>query len=246
MMNSKLSNVKEYLNKTTSSASSIGTEKEKTLHKIIKYYITLDESHHEVSVDKKIVDVFINNKIYEIQTQGFDKLRNKLDTLLKNHKVVVVYPIPYIKYIYLINELGEIISYRKSPKKGTPLEIFKELYKIKSYLNNKNLSFKIIMFNSEEYRDKVVKKHIKSKGYKRNDQIVSNIVEEYNINSVNQFVKLLNEFNLPTEFTTYDIIKATKVSKKVSSLTVNILLYLGAIEKIGIKNRYSVYKKSEF
>lgn len=242
-MNSRLEKAKQYVKISNTISSSIGTKQEKTLHQTIKYYLTLDEAKHEISVDKKIVDVLIDDEIFEIQTQGFDKLRTKLDVLLPNHKLTVVYPVPYIKNIYLINEQGEIINNRKSPKKGSPLEIFKELYKIKSYLKNDNLNFKIIMFNSEEYRDIVVKKHIRSKGYKRNDQIVSDIVKEYNIDMNYPFIKLLDELNLPSDFTTEDVRKKGKISKKVSSLVLNILLYLEQVEKVGSKNRYIVYKR---
>ena len=150
-MNSRLEKAKQYVKISNTISSSIGTKQEKTLHQTIKYYLTLDEAKHEISVDKKIVDVLIDDEIFEIQTQGFDKLRTKLDVLLPNHKLTVVYPVPYIKNIYLINEQGKIINNRKSPKKGSPLEIFKELYKIKSYLKNDNLNFKIIMFNSEPF-----------------------------------------------------------------------------------------------
>ena len=242
-MNNRLATAKQYLKNSNNISSSIGTKQEKTLHQIIKYYLTLDESKHEVSIDKKIVDIYINNQIYEIQTQGFDKLRSKLEALLLNYKVTIVYPIPYIKQIYLINEYGEIISNRKSPKKGSALEIFKELYKIKSYLKNDNLKFKIIMFNSDEYRDQIPKKHVRSKGYKRNDQIVSEIIKEYDINKEYSLVNLLDDLNLPEVFTTEDVRKKGKVSKKTSSLVLNILSCLGYVEKIGTKNRYNVYKR---
>ena len=242
-MNNKLNLAKEHLKKTNTISSSIGTKQEKTLHQTIKYYLTLDESKHEIGVDKKIVDIYINNQIFEIQTQGFDKLRLKLETLLTNHKLTIVYPIPYIKQIYLINEKGEIISNRKSPKKGSPLEIFKELYKIKQYLKNDNLTFKIIMFNSEEYRDVVLKKHVRSKGYQRRDQVVSDIVKEYDIDNNYSFDKLLDDLNLPELFTTEDVRKKAKVSKKVSILVLNILLYLEHVVKVGTKSRYIVYKR---
>ena len=194
-----------------------------------------------------IVSKLEHPSIYSIcdflQTQGFDKLRSKLEALLLNYKVTIVYPIPYIKQIYLINEYGEIISNRKSPKKGSALEIFKELYKIKSYLKNDNLKFKIIMFNSDEYRDQIPKKHVRSKGYKRNDQIVSEIIKEYDINKEYSLVNLLDDLNLPEVFTTEDVRKKGKVSKKTSSLVLNILSCLGYVEKIGTKNRYNVYKR---
>lgn len=242
-MNNKLKQAKEYILKTSSLSESIGTKQEKTLHQTIKYYITLNEDEHEIKVDKKIVDIYKDNKIYEIQTQGFDKMRDKLETLLPNHDLTIVFPIASLKIIHLINEYGELVSTRKSPKKQTAFEIFKELYKIKKYLEHPNLHFKIIMFTSEEIRDIVPKRHYRSKGYKRNDQIVSDIVKEYDIYNKNDFNVLLDEINIPSEFTTLDIKKQTHVSKKTSALVLNILLYLDLVEKIGVKNRYILYRK---
>ncbi len=244
-MNNRLKEALEYISKSVSISESIGTKQEKTLHQTIKYYLSLNEEEHEVKLDKKIVDIYKDNEIYEIQTQGFDKMRDKLETLLPNHSLTIVFPIAHIKTLYLISDLGEVESVRKSPKKQSPFEIFKELYKIKSYLKSPNLHFKIIMFNSDEFRDIVPKKHVRSKGYKRSDQFVKEIVKEYDIYSSNDFNKLLDEINLKDEFTTADIKKLTKVSLKTSVLVLNILLYLGVVEKIGNKNRYILYRRKK-
>lgn len=242
-MNNRLLLAKEKIKSTNSLKESIGTKQEKTLHQTIKYYLTLDEQNHEVKVDRKIVDIYMDNRIYEIQTQGFDKMRDKLDVLLPNHNLTIVFPIAHIKTIYMIDENGEVKSIRKSPKKQTAFEIFKELYKIKPYLKNENLHFKIILFLSEEFRDVVKKKHVRSKGYKRSDQFVCDIVGEYDIINKNDFNQLLDNINLPLEFTTADIKKLTKVSVKTSALVLNILLYLDLVEKIGTRNRYILYKR---
>lgn len=242
-MNDKLRLAKEYILKTNTSTQSIGTKQEKTLHQTIKYYLTLDESLHEIKLENKIVDIYQEGEIFEIQTQGFDKMRDKLSTLLPLYNLTIVFPIAHIKTIHSVNNCGEVVQTRRSPKKQSPFEIFKELYKIKQYLNHPNLHFKIIMFLSEEIRDIVPKKHVRSKGYVRNDQIVTDIVKEYNIYTKEDFNLLLDELNLPEEFTTADIRKLTKTSVKTSVLVLNILLYLGIVEKTGNKNRYILYKR---
>lgn len=242
-MNNKLQLAKEYISQTNSSTQSIGTKQEKTLHQTIKYYLTLDETLHEIKLENKIVDIYKDGEIFEIQTQGFDKMREKLATLLPKYQLTIVFPIAHVKTIHSVNSLGEVVQTRKSPKKQSPFEIFKELYKIKQYLDHPNLHFKIIMFLSEEIRDIVPKKHVRSKGYKRADQIVTDIVKEYDIYSKEDFNILLDELNMPNEFTTADIKKLTKVSVKTSALVLNIMLYLGLVEKIGNKNRYILYKR---
>jgi hypothetical protein len=242
-MNKQLEKAKIYISKTNTSIESIGTKQEKTLHQTIKYYLTTDESLHERKIENKIVDIYKEGEIFEIQTQGFDKMRDKLSTLLPKYHLTIVFPIAHIKTIHSVNNLGVVEYTRKSPKKQSPFEIFKELYKIKQFLNSDNLHFKIIMFESEEIRDIVPKKHVRSKGYKRSDQIVKDIIKEYDIYSKKDFNVLLDEINIPFEFRTLDVKKHTKVSVKTSTLVLNILLHLNLIEKIGSRNRYILYKR---
>ena len=83
----------------------IGIQKEKILHKTMKYYICSDDNKHEVKINKLsrgvfYADVFENNVIYEIQTSNFNKLRKKLDCFLTNYVVTIVYPLAHRKIIY--------------------------------------------------------------------------------------------------------------------------------------------------
>ena len=93
----------------------IGTLSEKVLHKILKHYIEPDESCHEVKILGSVADVKNGEGIFEIQTRRLSALRPKLEKFLKDYKVTVIYPLPYEKYITLIDgESGEFLSRRKS------------------------------------------------------------------------------------------------------------------------------------
>ncbi len=54
--------------------------------------------------------------------------------------------------IWIDEDSGELSKKRKSPKKGCTYQAFKELYKIKMFLNNPNIRFKFVLVNMEEYR----------------------------------------------------------------------------------------------
>lgn len=87
----------------------IGTMKEKTLHLVIKEYFATEGSLTEYPVLGHYADVFKDDLIIEIQTAHLNKLRKKLDTLLKEYKVMVVYPIIHRKWLYWIDpDNGEI------------------------------------------------------------------------------------------------------------------------------------------
>ena len=90
----------------------IGIQKEKILHKTLKYYLCSDESKHEIKIKKSnsgilYADVYDNEMIYEIQTRGFDKLRDKLSEFLIEHKVTIVHAVAHKKNIYKVYELSD-------------------------------------------------------------------------------------------------------------------------------------------
>lgn len=225
----------------------IGIQQEKILHKTIKYYLDFDESHHEVKIKKSskgiiYADIYDGNTIYEIQTRGFDKLREKLKELLNFYNVVLVHPIAYKKNIYKIEETGEIVGPIKSPKKGSIFEIFKELYKIKFLLNEPNLSIKIILCDMDEYRYVVVKKHYRSSGYIRERQIPTNIVSEINLNSIEDFKQLLLTFGLIDNFTSTDFARKTKITRQRAATALNVLTYMSVVERIGKEKNSYIYQ----
>lgn len=225
----------------------IGIQKEKILHKTLKYYLEENEAFHEVKLKKPnkgiiYADIYKKSVIYEIQTRGFDKLRSKLENMLESYKVVLVHAIAYEKYIYKIEDTGEVIGPVKSPKKGSIFDIFKELYKIKYLLKNENLSFKILLINMDEYRNVVPKKHYKSSGYIRERQIPKRIVKEYDINSTDDFKKVLLEYNLKENFTSKEFAKIVKTSLKNASVALNILDYLGIVTRVSKKGNSFIYE----
>lgn len=100
-----------------------------------------------------MADIFNGKEIIEIQTRSFDRMRPKLERFLPLYPVTIVYPIPYCKHVFWIDEeTGEISGGRKSPLKGSPYLAFKELYRIKAYLQDPNLTIRLTFLNMEEYK----------------------------------------------------------------------------------------------
>ena len=81
----------------------IGMQMEKTLHAVLKAYEDPEEDHQEIPIEEYIADIYNENGITEIQTAGFDRLRNKLQCFLPLYPVTVVYPIPAQKWVIWID-----------------------------------------------------------------------------------------------------------------------------------------------
>lgn len=220
----------------------IGLLKEHTLHRVMKFYLCSDEKYHEIKIGKLYADVLINDCIYEVQTKAFNLMRNKLDLFLPSYNVTIVYPIAYRKNIYMTNSFGEVVSVKKSPKKGQVLDIFFELYKIKNYLKHDNLHFKIIMLNMDEYRVYTDKVRWHSKGYERENQIPNEIVEIYDINKSTDFIDILLSYNLPSTFDSKMFSKITKLTMNRASTALNVLTYLEVVCRIGKQGNSYIYK----
>lgn len=220
----------------------IGLLQEHTLHRVLKFYLSNEEEHHEVKIGRMYADVVLDNHIYEIQTKSFNVMRNKLEVFLKDHHVTIVYPMALNKVIYLTNDFGELVSCKKSPKHANPLEIFWELYKIKNFLLDSNLHFKILMLDIDEFRIVKEKTWKSRKGFERENQVPKKINYIYDINSPSDFKKLLLMYNLNEVFTSKDFAKATKLTIKKATTALNVLTHLNVVERIGKEKNSYLYK----
>lgn len=222
----------------------IGTLSEKTLHAVLKNYFEPYSGSQEIKIGGFIADIVGENGIIEIQTRAFDKLRKKLECFLEAAPVTVVYPVAFNKWlVWINNETGEMSERRRSPKKGSPYEIFSELYKIKHLLLNGNLRFCIVMLDIVEYRNLDGYSKNKKKGSSRSERIPTDIIDEIYIDSVYNYNKLIPE-QLPVEFTASDFKKAAKISLSTAQTALNVLKHVGAVEHIGKSGRAFLYKKS--
>lgn len=221
----------------------IGTLKEKTLHSVLKNYMEPDTTKQEIKYGRFYVDILNENGIIEIQTQGFQNLRKKLDVLLEKNVVTVVYPITYEKFLYWVDvETGEISKKRKSPRKGTYYKAFFELYKIKSYLNHPNLRIHLMLINMDEYRLLNGWSRDKKKGASRHDRIPTALIDELLLESVDDYTMLVPD-SLVESFTVKDYIKATGLTQKMASLALNVLMSVEAVERVGKKGRAYIYQR---
>lgn len=220
----------------------IGVMQEHTLHRVLKFYYTMDVKNHEIQIGKMYADVILNEKIIEIQTKAFNALRKKLDIFLKDYHVTIIYPMALNKTIYLNSQYGELLSCKKSPKHARPLEIMWELYKIKNYLLNDKLHFKILMLDIDEYRLEQPKKWVREKGYIRENQIPKYIHEIYEINKPTDFKDILKLYDLPQSFTSKVFAKKCHLTIKKAGVALNVLTYLNVVKRIGKEKNSYLYE----
>lgn len=220
--------------------TSIGTKQERTLHQYLKYYFCQDTTKHEQKCGNYIVDILDNNEVIEIQTSSFNVMRNKLEYLLNKYQVTIVYPIINNKMIHNLNNDGELINIKKSPKKEHPLKIGKELYKINNLLNHPNLKFICVVVDVDEYRIPYINRYKQSR-MTRINQIPKILVNLYELKNKTDYQSLIP---FDDEFDASTFKKKLKLSSRETSNTLLALREVNAIELIRVDGRKYIYKKA--
>ena len=223
----------------------IGTLSEKTLHAVLKLYYEPDEDKHEVAMSGYYADIYNDKGIIEIQTRQLNKLRDKLSVFLQDYHVTVVYPLPFNKWLSWVNpDNGEVQGRRKSPRHFTQYDPFYELYKIKSYLKNPNLSINLVLMDMEEYKLLNGWSYDKKRGSTRYDRVPVGIRRIVKFDRIEDYMQLVPA-DLKEDFTVKDFAMAAGVSVEASRYTLNILNYLEIVKRTGrVKNGY-VYNVTE-
>ncbi len=220
----------------------IGTLSEKTVHAILKNYYEPDEDRQEIPIYNFVADIYSGGEIIEIQTRQFNKLRGKLEAFLQQFPVTIVYPVPKEKWIIWIDqESGELSKKRKSPAKGSPYDVFPELYKIKAFLKNPNLRVRLAMMNMEEYKLLNGWSRDKKKGASRYDRIPTELVEEVEINCSEDYMQFV-PFELKDRFTSREFAKAAHITVSLAQTVLNILHYVGTVERVGKQGKLYLYE----
>ena len=107
----------------------------------------------EVRVGKFVIDlVRADGELVEVQTGGFGALGPKLDALLDDHRFRVVHPVAAERRIVRADEHGEIVSVRRSPKRGTALEVFDRLVAFPSLLSHPNFTIEVLLLREDHVR----------------------------------------------------------------------------------------------
>ena len=219
----------------------IGTYKERTLHASLKRFIEPDTDKQEIRYKSFVCDIKNEQGIFEIQTRSFNNMRRKLEVFLDEDIVTIVYPSIRNKWLIWVDpETGATTKKRKSNKKGSVLQIFPELYRIKFFLKHPNLRLKIIEVDVEEYRNLNGWSKDKKKGSTRSERIPVEYGDIIDIDCIEDYRKLIPS-QIEKQFTSDMFAKSANVTIKSAQIALNILAYIGVIELIGKDGRKNLY-----
>jgi len=220
----------------------INTWNESLLHEELKDYYCGDSGKKEIPLEGSICDVLRNDGvIVEIQTANLGKLKLKLAKLIKNHPVVLVYPVAVNTVIETYSENSSLKSRRKSPKHGTIYQLFRELTGIWMMLDHPNLELQVLFTDILEIRVADGTGSWRRKGVRRDDKKLIKLHDTRVFKTMMDYEGLLPD-SLPELFTVSDLKQAGAGSH--AGHMVWVLRKMGIIELSGKKGNAYIYRKA--
>lgn len=224
----------------------IGTEGEKTLHAVLKWYYDPDETHHEVPLGRWRADVFDGRRVVEIQTRQLFKLRPKLEAFLADYPVLVVHPLPARKWLSWIDPTtGECTPRRLSPKRGAVYDAFTELRGLGPLLAHPRLSVCLPLIDVWETRLLDGWGNGGKRGSHRADRVPVALADEVTLACPADYVRLLPP-GLPDRFDAAAFARAARVTPRRARDGLHTLCAVGVIERDGRDGRRYLYRPAAF
>jgi hypothetical protein len=133
--------------------SSIGVLREGPLHAAVKAMLAAPGDRVEVPVGRLVIDLIrADGELVEVQSGSFGPLGAKLDALLDRHRFRIVHPVAAERRIVRVDEDGEVLSVRRSPKRGSVVEVFDKLTAFPSLLTHPNLTVDVLLLGEDHIR----------------------------------------------------------------------------------------------
>ncbi len=133
--------------------SGIGVLREGPLHAALKELLAAPGDRTEVALGRFVIDIVrADGELVEIQTGGFGPLAAKLDALLDEYRVRIVYPVAAQRRIVRVDADGQVLSARTSPKRGAALELFDRLVSFPSLISHPHLTLEVVLLREDHLR----------------------------------------------------------------------------------------------
>jgi hypothetical protein len=221
--------------------SGIGVLREGPLHAALKAMLASPGDQVEVPVGRFVIDIVrADGELVEVQTGGFGPLGAKLDALLDRHRFRIVHPIPLERRIVRVDEDGEVLSIRRSAKRGAVVELFDKLTAFPSLLTHPNLTIEVLLLAEDHVRAArpvTVRRRTRDPGERRLRDVLSRI----ELRGVDDVVRALP--SLPAEpFSTRELASVLGCSMLLAQRTAYCLRAVNIIETAGRRGRTPLHR----
>jgi hypothetical protein len=210
--------------------------REGPLHAAVKELLAEPGDRLEVPVGRFVIDIVrADGELVEVQTGGFGALGRKLDALLDDHRIRVVHPVAAERRIVRVDEDGQVLGARRSPKRATAVAVFDKLVAFPSLLTHPNLTIEVLLLREDHIRrarPTTTRGRTRDPGERRLVAVLDRVA----LRTPEDILAVLPA--LPLEpFSTRELAAVLSCSTLLAQRTVYCLRMIGLVEPAGTRGR---------
>jgi hypothetical protein len=223
-------------------ARRIGVLREGPLHAAVKAMLAAPGDRLEVPVGRFVIDlVRADGELVEVQTGGFGPLGPKFDALLDLHRMRLVHPVAAERRVVRVDGDGQVLSARRSPRRGTALDVFDRLVSLPSLVSHPHFVLEVLLLREDHIRAPApVRSPRRRRTSDPGERRLVDVLERVELTGPEDLVGLLPE--LPAEpFTTRQLAELAGCRVLLAQRIVYCLRATGALAPAGKRGRAPVY-----
>lgn len=220
-------------------ARSIGTEHESSLHRALKYRYAVPGTAETARAGFVCDAIGPGGEAVEIQTGNFASLKTKIPALTRAGPVRLIYPVIVRKTLELYDAGGTLLSRKKSPRRGSPWDIFRELIYAPALLERRALTVEIALVDAVERRRDDGKGSWRRKGVSIEDRILEAWRGRIVLKNKADWKRFVP---LPGDFTVKTLAAAVHIRPVLARKTLYVLEKAALVHKIRKEGRSWVYR----
>ena len=220
---------------------------ETSLHRELKSRYANRRARFEVPMGKYRIDVVSGGRLVEIQHGSLAAIRDKVQNLLGEHRVLVVKPIVVRKtLVKRAAKGGEVVGRRKSPKQGQVLDLFDELVHFTRVFPHRRLTLEVPMIEIEEWRypGHGRRRRWRENDYRIEDQKLVAIEKTYRLSTAADLIRLIGRGfpNIPSPFHTGHLAEALDVERWIAQRIAYCFRKMGVTRQVSKQGNTLLYE----
>jgi hypothetical protein len=220
---------------------SIGLLNEGHLHASLRARYVEPGDQVEVAVDGYVVDIHRGELIVEVQTANFSAIARKMRTLVPQHRIRLVYPVPRDLWIVKMPASADDgVKRRKSPKRRDVIDVFAELVSFPELIAHENFQLDVVLTAEETVWRYERGKRWRRRGWVTVERRLLDVYETVALHTRADYASLL-PLGLPGEFMTSDMALALGRPRDLAQKMAYCLRKGGLIERVGSQGNAAVY-----
>jgi hypothetical protein len=210
----------------------IGTLNEGALHAQLKDWYRRPGDRLEQRVGGYVIDLVRDDLLVEIQTGGFAPLRRKLEALTALGPVRLVAPVALTRRVIRLTAEGEVLSARRSPRRGCLEDVFARLVSFPGLLCRPTFELEVVLTHEDELRALGPARAYRRHGWTVVGRRLASVESTVRIAAPGDAARLLPA-GLPKAFDTAELAQAAGTSRRLAQQMTYCLRAMGALEPVG-------------